>query len=118
MIPVTDNDVDLRCASRGARKRRCQLLVGHEAGHAAMALEGSVRVIKTWNAGQLRRQVPAEEACRFPWAPGLPSVAEDLARHPQPALEPPRPAVQSPGRPPALLAVAAARPTGQLTPVA
>jgi hypothetical protein len=84
MIPVTDNEVDFRCASRGARKRRCQLLVGHEAGHAAMALVGNVRMIKTWSAGQLRRQVPAEDACRFPWAPGLPSVAEDLARRASP----------------------------------
>ena len=76
-----------------------------------MALVGNVRMIKTWNAGQLRRHVPAEEACRFPWAPGLPSVAEDLAAA---AAATPEPTVPVP----ALLSVAGAPQPARLFPVA
>jgi hypothetical protein len=58
---------------------RCQLLVGHEAGHATMAIVGEIRLIKTWSEARGDREEAAETACGYPWAPGFPSVAEDLA---------------------------------------
>jgi hypothetical protein len=58
---------------------RCQLLVGHEAGHATMAIVGEIRVVKTWSEANGVRHEAADTACGYPWAPGFPSVAEDLA---------------------------------------
>jgi hypothetical protein len=91
MASVTDFGVDLRCASRGPRMCRCQLLVGHEAGHATMAIVGEIRVIKTWSEARGECQEAADTACGYPWSPGFPSVAEDLAlSEMNPSSTPPR----------------------------
>jgi hypothetical protein len=50
-----------------------------------MAFIRRARTIKTWQVGQMSRPEPATVAYRFAWAPGFPSVAEDLAVPIEPA---------------------------------
>lgn len=59
-------------------------MVGHDAGHAAMTLIADIRSITTWGRGEPQRTLAAELANRYSWAPGYPSVAEDIEHHTRP----------------------------------
>jgi hypothetical protein len=54
-------------------------MVGHDASHAVMALIGGARAITTWGRFEPPGTIAADLASRYSWAPGFPTVAEDLA---------------------------------------
>jgi hypothetical protein len=70
-------ELDVRCSARGGQ-RRCQLMVGHDASHAVMALIAGARAITTWGRLEPPGTITPDLASRYAWAPGFPTVAEDL----------------------------------------
>jgi hypothetical protein len=54
-------------------------MVGHDASHAVMALIAGARAITTWGRLEPPGTIAPDLASRYSWAPGFPTVAEDLA---------------------------------------
>ena len=54
-------------------------MVGHDASHAVMALIAGARAITTWGRLEPPGTIAPDLACRYSWAPGFPTVAEDVA---------------------------------------
>jgi hypothetical protein len=75
---TVEAELDVRCSARGGQ-RRCQLMVGHDASHAVMALIAGARAITTWGRLEPPGTITPDLASRYSWAPGFPTVAEDLA---------------------------------------
>jgi len=71
-------EVDVRCAGSlgesAPEAGRCQLLMGHEHGHAVMFSRGEHRLVRTWDGldSSPTDDHEAEDEQR-PWAPGYPT---------------------------------------------
>jgi hypothetical protein len=70
--------IDMRCSATltaGAHAGvRCQLLIGHDGGHALMYSDGGARRVLVWTAGADPRSVPGDWRS-LAWMRGFPAPA-------------------------------------------